>query len=55
MYFAYNVFVTKSLFSVLPVVDDMESVVLDEATQKTSQQPPTEVMQAWTKDTPISL
>ncbi|XP_051729930.1 serine/threonine-protein kinase Nek1 isoform X2 [Ctenopharyngodon idella] len=37
------------------VVDDMESVVLDEATQKTSQQPPTEVMQAWTKDTPISL
>lgn len=37
------------------VVDDMESVVLDDATQKTSQQPPTEVIEAWTNDTPVSL
>jgi len=48
-------FFTKSHFSVLPVVDDIESVVLDEVTQKTSQQPPTEVMQAWTNDIPVSL
>ncbi|XP_039548899.1 serine/threonine-protein kinase Nek1 isoform X2 [Pimephales promelas] len=37
------------------VVDDIESVVLDEVAQKTSQQPPTEVMQAWTNDIPVSL
>ncbi|XP_077076831.1 serine/threonine-protein kinase Nek1 isoform X2 [Siphateles boraxobius] len=36
------------------VVDDIESVVLDEVTQKTSQQPPTEVMEAWTNYTPVS-
>ncbi|XP_059369610.1 serine/threonine-protein kinase Nek1 [Carassius carassius] len=36
------------------VVDDMESVVLDEASQQTSKPPPADVMQAWTNDTPVS-
>lgn len=37
------------------VVDDMESVVLDDVSQKTAELPPAEVIQAWTKDTPESL
>ncbi|XP_052442743.1 serine/threonine-protein kinase Nek1 isoform X6 [Carassius gibelio] len=36
------------------VVDDMESVVLDEASQQTSKPPPADVMQAWTNDTAVS-
>ncbi|XP_056337319.1 serine/threonine-protein kinase Nek1 isoform X3 [Danio aesculapii] len=39
----------------IEVVDDMESVVLDDVSQKTAEPPPAEVIQAWTKDTPESL
>ncbi|XP_058612415.1 serine/threonine-protein kinase Nek1 isoform X4 [Onychostoma macrolepis] len=45
---------TPSGESEIEVVDDMESVVLDEASQQTSKPPPAEVMQAWTNDTPVS-
>ncbi|KAL1254689.1 hypothetical protein QQF64_016918 [Cirrhinus molitorella] len=36
------------------VVDDMESVVLDEASPQTSKPPPADVMQAWTNDAQVS-
>ncbi|XP_050995113.1 serine/threonine-protein kinase Nek1 isoform X2 [Labeo rohita] len=45
---------TQSGESEEEVVDDMESVVLDEASQQTSKPPPADVMQAWTNDTPVS-
>ncbi|XP_016149767.1 serine/threonine-protein kinase Nek1-like [Sinocyclocheilus grahami] len=45
---------TPSGESETEVVDDMESVVLDEASQQTSKPPPADVMQAWTNDTPMS-
>uniref|UniRef100_A0A9J8D4X4 non-specific serine/threonine protein kinase n=1 Tax=Cyprinus carpio carpio TaxID=630221 RepID=A0A9J8D4X4_CYPCA len=37
------------------VVDDMESVVLDESSQQPSKPPPADVIQAWINDTPVSL
>ncbi|XP_073672798.1 serine/threonine-protein kinase Nek1 [Garra rufa] len=45
---------TQSGESEAEVVDDMESLVLDEASQQTSKPPPADVMQAWTNDTPVS-
>ncbi|XP_016144001.1 serine/threonine-protein kinase Nek1 [Sinocyclocheilus grahami] len=46
---------TQSGESEAEVVDDMESVVLDEASQQPSNPPPADVMQAWINDTPVSL
>ncbi|XP_009292956.1 serine/threonine-protein kinase Nek1 isoform X9 [Danio rerio] len=46
---------SHSAESDIEVVDDMESVVLDDVPQKTAEPPPAEVIQAWTKDTPESL
>ncbi|XP_016311677.1 serine/threonine-protein kinase Nek1-like isoform X3 [Sinocyclocheilus anshuiensis] len=45
---------TQSGESEAEVVDDMESVVLDEASQQPSKPPPADVMQAWINDTPVS-